>query len=71
MAVSKPILSFPNILSIPHFTETGVINFFINYRDMCKNYNIKKRERVRHYFRYYVKHIAIIVRGLAFFIEPD
>jgi hypothetical protein len=38
---------------------------------MCKNYNIKKRKRVRRYPRYYIKHIIIIIRELIFFIESD
>jgi hypothetical protein len=71
MAVSKLILSFPGIFSTPHFIRTGVTNFLINYRDMCKDYNIKKKERIRRYFRYYVKYIIIAVKGLASFIEPD
>jgi hypothetical protein len=71
MAVSKSILSFPNTFNISHFTGTGIINFLINYEDMCKNYNIKKRKRVRRYSRYCAKYIAIIIKGLVFFIEPD
>jgi hypothetical protein len=39
----KLILSLPSIFNILHFTGTGVTNFFINYKDMCKNYNIKKK----------------------------
>jgi hypothetical protein len=38
---------------------------------MCEDYNIKKKERVCRYFRYCIKHITIIVKGLAAFIEPD
>jgi hypothetical protein len=38
---------------------------------MCENYNIKKKERVRRYSRYYIKYIAIIIKGLASFIESD
>jgi hypothetical protein len=38
---------------------------------MCEDYNIKKKERVRRYSRYYVKHIIVTVRGLTSFIEPD
>jgi hypothetical protein len=38
---------------------------------MCENYNIKKRERIRRYSRYYAKYIIIIIKGLASFIEPD
>jgi hypothetical protein len=38
---------------------------------MCEDYNIKKRERVRRYSRYYIKYIAIAVKGLASFIELD
>jgi hypothetical protein len=70
MAVPKPILSFPNIFSILYFTGTGITNFLINYRDMCENYNIKKK-RIRRYSRYYAKYIIIIIKGLASFIEPD
>jgi hypothetical protein len=71
MAVPKFILFFPDTLSISHFTETDIINFLINYKDMCKNYNIKKRERIRHCPRYYTKHIAIIVKRLVSFLEPN
>jgi hypothetical protein len=71
MAVPKSILSFSNIFDIPYFTKIDITNFLINYGDMCENYNIKKKERVRRYFRYYTKHIIIIIKGLAFFIEPD
>jgi hypothetical protein len=71
MAVPKFILPFPGIFSTPHFTETDIINFFINYKNMCENYNIKKKERVRRYSRYCIKHIIIIVKGLASFIKPD
>jgi hypothetical protein len=71
MAISKFILFFPGIFGISYFTETGITNFFINYKDMCENYNIEKRERIRRYFRYYAEYIIIIIRGLAFFIEPD
>jgi hypothetical protein len=49
MAVPKPILLFPNIFNILYFIGTGVINFLINYENMCKDYNIKKKERVRRY----------------------
>jgi hypothetical protein len=69
MIVSKFILSFSGILGIPHFTGTGVTNFLINYGDMCEDYNIEKRKRVRRCSRYCVEHIAIAVRGLASFIE--
>jgi hypothetical protein len=71
MTVPKSILFFPGIFSISHFIETDIINFFINYGDICKNYNIKKKKRIRRYLRYYTKHIIIIIRGLAAFIEPD
>jgi hypothetical protein len=71
MVIPKLILSFPGILSTSHFTKTGIINFLINYKDICKDYNIKKKKRVRRYSRYYVKHITIIIRGLAAFIESD
>jgi hypothetical protein len=71
MAVPKFILPFPGIFRIFYFTETGVTNFLINYKDMCEDYNIKKKERVRRCSRYYTKYIIIIVKGLASFIEPD
>jgi hypothetical protein len=32
---------------------------------------LKKKKRVRRYLRYCTKHIIIIIRGLAAFIEPD
>jgi hypothetical protein len=38
---------------------------------MYKDYNIKKKERVRRYSRYCAKYIIIIIKGLASFIEPD
>jgi hypothetical protein len=38
---------------------------------MCEDYNIKEKERIRHYSRYYAKHIAIIIKGLTSFIEPN
>jgi hypothetical protein len=71
MAVSKSILFFPGTFNIPYFIKTGITNFFINYKNMCEDYNIKKKKRVRRYPRYYIKHIIIIIRGLASFIEPD
>jgi hypothetical protein len=71
MTVLKSILFFSSILSISHFIGTGITNFLINYGDMCKNYNIKKKERVRRCPRYYVKYIIIIIKGLASFIEPN
>jgi hypothetical protein len=43
MAVPKSILSFSDIFSTSHFTKIGIINFLINYKDMCENYNIKKK----------------------------
>jgi hypothetical protein len=43
MAVPKFILSFPGIFGISHFTGTGITNFFINYGDMCEDYNIEKK----------------------------
>jgi hypothetical protein len=43
MAVPKFILSFPGTLNTPYFIKTGVTNFLINYKDMCENYNIKKK----------------------------
>jgi hypothetical protein len=69
MAVPKSILSFPDILNTSHFIKTDITNFLINYGDMCKDYNIKKRKRVRRCPRYYVKYIIIIIRELASFIE--
>jgi hypothetical protein len=71
MAVPKFILFFSSIFGISHFTETDVINFLINYGNMCEDYNIKERKRVRRYSRYYVKYITIIIKGFASFIEPD
>jgi hypothetical protein len=71
MAVPKSILFFPGIFNISHFIETGIISFLINYKDMCKNYNIEKRERVRRYSLYCVEHIIIAIREFASFIEPD
>jgi hypothetical protein len=71
MAVLKFILSFSGIFGISHFIEIGITNFFINYRDMCKNYNIKEKKRIRRCSRYCAEHIVIIIRGLVFFIEPD
>jgi hypothetical protein len=71
MAVLKSILSFSGIFGIPYFIRINVINFLINYGNMCENYNIKKKERVRRCSRYYIEHIVIAVRGLASFIEPD
>jgi hypothetical protein len=71
MAVPKSILSFPDIFNIPHFIETGVINFLTNYRDMCEDYNIEKKERIRRYSRYCIKHITIIVKRLISFLEPN
>jgi hypothetical protein len=71
MAVPKFILSFPGIFNISHFIKIGVTNFLINYGDMCKNYNIKDKKRIRRYPRYCAEYIAIIVKGLASFIELD
>jgi hypothetical protein len=71
IAVPKSILFFSGIFSILYFIRTGVTNFLINYKDMCEDYNIKERKRVRRYSRYYVKYIVIIMRGLASFIEFD
>jgi hypothetical protein len=71
MADPKPILPLPGIFSISHFIKTGVINFLINYKDICEDYNIKKKKRVRHCFRYYAKHIIIIIKGLISFLEPN
>jgi hypothetical protein len=71
MAVPKSILSFSGTLNIPHFTEISITNFLINYENMCEDYNIKKKKRIRRCSRYYVKHIIIIIRKLISFIEPD
>jgi hypothetical protein len=71
MAVPKPILLFPGILSIPYFIKTGITNFLINYKNMYEDYNIKKRKRVRRYSRYCAKYITITIKRLASFIEPD
>jgi hypothetical protein len=71
MAVPKPILPLPNTFNISYFIEIGVTNFLINYENMCKDYNIEKRERIRRYSRYCTKHIIITVKGLIAFIEPD
>jgi hypothetical protein len=71
MTVPKPILPFPDILNIPYFTETDITNFLINYKDMCEDYNIKKKKRIRRYPRYYAEYITIIVKGFISFIEPD
>jgi hypothetical protein len=71
MAVSKPILPFLNIFNIPYFIGTGITNFLINYENMCEDYNIKKKKRVRRCSRYYAEHIIIIIKGLTSFIEPD
>jgi hypothetical protein len=71
MTVLKPILPFPDTFNISYFTETGITNFLINYKNMCENYNIKKKERVRRYPRYCIKYIIIIVKRFASFIEPD
>jgi hypothetical protein len=38
---------------------------------MCEDYNIKKKERIRRYPRYYAEHIIVTVRGLTSFLEPD
>jgi hypothetical protein len=43
MAAPKPILLFSGILNISYFIETDVTNFLINYRDICEDYNIKKK----------------------------
>jgi hypothetical protein len=71
MAVPKSILFFPNIFRTPYFTKTDITNFLINYGNMYEDYNIKKRERIRRYLRYYIKYIAIIIKRLVSFIEPD
>jgi hypothetical protein len=71
MAVPKPILPLPGILNTPHFIKIDVTNFLINYGDIYEDYNIKKKERIRRYFRYCAKHIIIIIKRLAAFIEPD
>jgi hypothetical protein len=71
MTVPKSILSLSGIFSIPHFIKIDITNFLINYEDMCEDYNIKKKERICRYPRYYAKYIIIIIKGLASFIEPD
>jgi hypothetical protein len=71
MAVPKFILSFPGILNTPYFIRTDITNFLINYGNMYEDYNIKKKKRIYRYPRYYAKHIIIIIKGLASFIEPD
>jgi hypothetical protein len=71
MAVPKFILFFPGTLNTFHFTKIDITNFLINYKDMCENYNIKKKKRVRRCPRYYAKYIIIIIKKLASFIEPD
>jgi hypothetical protein len=69
MAVPKSILFFSGILSTFHFIETDIINFLINYKNICEDYNIEKKERVCRYSRYCVKYIAITIKGLAFFLS--
>jgi hypothetical protein len=71
MAVPKFILSFSDILSIFYFIGIGIINFFINYKDMYEDYNIEEKKRIRRYSRYYMEYIVIIVKEFASFIEPD
>jgi hypothetical protein len=71
MAALKSILFFPGIFSIFHFIKTGITNFLTNYKDMCEDYNIKEKKRVRRYSRYYIKYIIIIVRGFISFLEPN
>jgi hypothetical protein len=71
MAAPKPILPLPGTLGTPHFTGTGVTSFLTNYGDMCEDYNVEERERVRRCPRYCAEHIAVAVRGLAAFIEPN
>jgi hypothetical protein len=71
MAVPKSILSFPDTFNTFHFIRTGITNFLINYKDMYKDYNIKEKERVRRYSRYYIKHITVIIRGFVSFLEPN
>jgi hypothetical protein len=71
MAVPKSILPFPGIFNTSHFIKIDITNFLINYGDMCENYNIKKKKRIRRCFRYCAKYIIIIIKGLASFIEPD
>jgi hypothetical protein len=71
MAVPKPILSFSDTFSIPHFIKIGITNFLINYGDIYKDYNIEKRERIRRYPRYYAEYIVIIVKGFISFLEPN
>jgi hypothetical protein len=71
MIVPKFILSLPGTFNTSHFIGTGVTNFLINYRDMYKDYNIKKKKSIRRCPRYYIKYIIIIMRGLTSFIEPN
>jgi hypothetical protein len=71
IAVPKPILSLSSIFGIPHFIKIDVINFLINYGDMCEDYNIKEKKRVRRCSRYYIKYITVIIRELASFLEPN
>jgi hypothetical protein len=71
IAAPKFILSFSGIFSISHFIKTGVTNFFINYKNMCEDYNIKKKKRIRRCPRYCAKYIFIIIRKLASFLEPN
>jgi hypothetical protein len=70
ITVSKSILFFSDIFNTSYFIKIDISNFLTNYRDMCEDYNIKKK-RIYRYFRYYIKHIIIIIRGLASFIESD
>jgi hypothetical protein len=69
--VPKPILLFSSTLNTFHFIKTDITNFLINYENMCEDYNIKKKERIRRYSRYCAKHIAITIKEFASFIEPD
>jgi hypothetical protein len=71
MAAPKSILFFPGTLGTLYFIEIDITNFLINYRDMCEDYNIKKKKRVRRCPRYCVKHITIIIKGFASFLESD
>jgi hypothetical protein len=71
MAAPKPILFFPGIFNTSHFIKTGITNFFINYKDMCENYNIKKKERIYRCSRYCAEHITVIIKRLASFVKPN
>jgi hypothetical protein len=40
--VPKSILSLSGTFSTPHFIGTNITNFLINYKNICKDYNIEK-----------------------------